>query len=376
VDARLARVSIASFMAALVSRCSNCGAPLERELSQQLVSCAYCQVVNDLGSTVRPSRPLEVPRASPHKRGPLLAIVLSGAVVIVGISAVASRGGAGFGSVFREWYSVPCAVDANSDGVLDVAGRGAAPGSERWAPMIIDGRTGRALWSGMLSNPTSRTLCLGPAGFAVDDEDFKLHLFAARAPEVERTVPLPDHVSEYGVGDGCIRLKLANASTVLLSQQGESVGRCDATPPVRPDLPPGISSSSEPMTVTAGSRSFELTTRQPGTPFLTLSASENGRPSWRRDLPFIAANGGRGLTIAGELVAVYGAEPRGDEYGVLIGVDASSGAQRFAVPQNSHWSGHVRGLLFNGQYIIASWGFGLHAYDPADGKRVWNIGGR
>jgi len=219
-------------------------------------------------------------------------------------------------------------------------------------------------------------VCWGPALFAVDEEDFKLHLFAAKSPDAERIIQLEDHVASCGVGVSCLRLQLANGSTLFLSVNGERIARCDASESINPGSPLGVSSSSQAMLATAGSRSFELTTRQPGTPFLTLSASENGKPIWRRDLPFIQADSGRGLTIAGDLVMVYGAEPRGDEFGVLIGVDAASGAQRYAVPQGSHWSGRVRGMFFNGQYVIVSWGFGLHAYDPADGKRVWNIGGR
>lgn len=339
--------------------------------------CAFCHVVNDLGGSPTRSATFEVVPSSSQKPGLLVAVVLSAGVLILGVGVVALQGGPGLGGVFREWYTTPCPVDANGDGVLDIAGRGAFPGSDHWAPLVVDGKTGRALWNGKPTVAGARDVCWGPGLFAVDEEDFKLRLFAAKAPDAERIVQLEDHVSSYGAGQNCLRLQLANGSTVSLAVNGERIARCEASESINPGRRLGVStSSSEAMAVTVGSRSFELTTRQPGTPFLTLSASENGKPIWRRDFPFIQADLGKGLAIAGDLIMVYGAEPRGDEFGVLIGVDAATGVQRYAVPQGSHWSGRIQGMFFNGQYVIVMWGFGLHAYDPADGKRVWNIGGR
>jgi hypothetical protein len=54
----------------------------------------------------------------------------------------------------------------------------------------------------------------------------------------------------------------------------------------------------------------------------------------------------------------------------------ATGAQRYAVNQKSTWSGNVQSLVYNGRYVLASWGCGLHAYDPETGERVWHIGGR
>jgi hypothetical protein len=76
------------------------------------------------------------------------------------------------------------------------------------------------------------------------------------------------------------------------------------------------------------------------------------------------------------MLVIYADDPANDHYGVLIGVDPRTGAQRYAIRQDSSSSGDIWNFEFNHVYIIATWGFGLHAYDPQSGERVWHIGGR
>ncbi len=135
--------------------------------------------------------------------------------------------------------------------------------------------------------------------------------------------------------------------------------------------------SDDVLEVSAGTQQFTLRKRTPGTEFLIASAQSGGRQSWTNTLPFIKAAGGLALVATPSMLVVYGAETaKGDDYGVVIGLDRETGAQRYAVPQDSDFSGNVRSIHFNGQYVLIDWGFGLHAYDPRDGHRVWHIGGR
>jgi hypothetical protein len=59
-----------------------------------------------------------------------------------------------------------------------------------------------------------------------------------------------------------------------------------------------------------------------------------------------------------------------------VGIDPATGAELYAKPQGSSWSGNIGSFEFNGRFVIAAWGAGLHAYEPATGERVWHIGGR
>ncbi len=79
-----------------------------------------------------------------------------------------------------------------------------------------------------------------------------------------------------------------------------------------------------------------------------------------------------------QMLVAWGRTTSNDPVGVIVGLDPQTGNQRYAVAQDSHWSDGVSdiGLEFNGRYVIAVWGFGLHAYDPSNGERRWHIGGR
>jgi hypothetical protein len=83
-----------------------------------------------------PPKPTRSPRVT------ALAIVVMVIVVIIGGGKAASVLVPSAGMLLDEWYSAPCLVDANGDDVLDVAGRFAAPGSERWRVGVVDGKTG------------------------------------------------------------------------------------------------------------------------------------------------------------------------------------------------------------------------------------------
>ncbi len=79
-------------------------------------------------------------------------LLLLGLVVVVVAASttfgfVPGFGSASVSSLFLEWYTPACLVDANGDGVLDVAGLSAGPGSDTWKLRMVDGATGSVLWS-------------------------------------------------------------------------------------------------------------------------------------------------------------------------------------------------------------------------------------
>ena len=127
---------------------------------------------------------------------------------------------------------------------------------------------------------------------------------------------------------------------------------------------------------TSGAKTFKLTYRSPGTPFLMLTARTQDRELWSKTLPAVMARSNLALVVTPGLLIVYGADPQDDHYGVLVGIDPDTGAQRYALRQGSHNSASFRSLQYNGRFVLRDWGFGLHAYDPGDGRRIWHIGGR
>jgi hypothetical protein len=304
-------------------------------------------------------------------------------LAVVVLCLVMFGGFAGFGAnplatVFLEWYTPPCLVDANGDGALDLAGFSGTPGSEQWKLRLVDGKTGSVLWAENDYATTNSLVCASPRYFGIDGSDFRLRLFPAKALTSPLTIPVSDHIRKLGLASDCLLFKTSDGAQKMVDLAGNSVARCD--PPTLLDAEGdwGVSTveTEKSLQGRSGATTFKLTYRSPGTPFLVLTARAQGRELWNKTLPVTKAGANLALVATPGLLITYGADPQDDHYGVLLAIDPESGVQRYALRQDSHNSGNFRSLQWNGRFVLIDWGFGLHAYDPADGHRVWHIGGR
>jgi hypothetical protein len=380
-----------------IPSCKNCGAPLSGAPGQLSVQCSYCGTNHHLAAPAAlPAH--AAPSPAPPSRKALAVVAISIALglliafMVVRLSVGTGSGvsaGAGvntsfrlgantFGSTFLEWYTPTCLVDANGDGALDVAGLAAAPGSQRWKLHLVDGLTGNVLWSEKEYKPVNGIVCLSPHFFGLEADDFRLQLFPAKKLDSPLTIPLSDHIDQLGAGDGCVLIKTRDGAQKSVSLTAGPVGQCNAPGLGDPWGNWGInegSTDSGVERVSAG-KTFLLSYRNPGTPFLTLTARAQGQQLWTQSLSAIKPNSGLAFAVTPGMLVVYGVDPKDDDFGVVIGVDPETGAQRYAVRQDSSNSADFRSFHFSGKLVLIDWGFGLHAYDPADGRRVWHIGGR
>jgi PQQ-like domain len=366
-------------------QCARCGAPLPIVPAGVRVVCQYCGATyteNASARSVEPlahsaRAPLPAPAPAPHsptRSWRVAAFALVVVIVLIGAGKATSIFVPSAGMLFQEWYSPPCLVDANGDDVLDVAGRFGSP--ESWRLGVVDGKTGAPLWSGETHPPAAGLECLSPTFFGIDNTDFKLSLFPAAAPAHALTVPLGDHVSGLGVGKDCISVDMENGQHGAFSLAGQALPACPATAVPQPLTLTNFDDSDNPPTLESDNTRYSLNAPRTGTKFLTLTAQAGGRTLWQSNLRYVKCEGGFRMVLTPSMLVVYATDPTDDHYGVLIGVDPKTGTQRYAIRQDSHWSGNIWNLAFNRAYVIATWGFGLHAYDPQTGERVWHIGGR
>ncbi len=184
-----------------------------------------------------------------------------GLLVVVGLAVTFLSkilGSAWFVHV-QEWYSKPCLVDANGDGVLDVAGlAGVSPESARLR--LVDGATGKPLWSGRTYSSSAHLVCLSPRFFGIDDVDFRLHLFPARTPNDALAVAMSDRVDKVGLGEDCVAIRFTNRQETSISFSGTTVSRCDTTGLIEYW---GIRKSSDHTTITSNGTVYSLTEREP-----------------------------------------------------------------------------------------------------------------
>jgi hypothetical protein len=307
------------------------------------------------------------------------------------------------GVVFGEFLSQACMVDANGDGVLDSAGLVGQPTSSKLPLTFIDGRNGKVLWSGGEYDLYTTFLCLRPDAIALDRKDFTVDLRQPKAPEAVTRIRVDDRTFGYGVASDCFELVASTQKSASLSFEGKPVPSCEISEKRNVHAGAGFVRSGlrRLRAETVGEITYVLAAQSQGTPFVTVAAlrgplprdaggSEldsreflDGLPSypkvWSLKLPYVSVAHDLPLVIAGQTLVTWAKDPAvTDAGGMIVGIDASTGTLKYAKPQSSSstWTTQLRELHYDGAHVVAVWGFGLHAYDPVTGDRVWNIGGR
>jgi LSD1 subclass zinc finger protein len=360
-------------------RCPACSAPLHAPHGQEFVTCGYCHATSHVSKTKAgpPPKGTGAPAAPATKRGGTAAIVAS----LIGMAVVGGAGyvflGPGVGStstLFAEWYTVACPVDANGDDVIDFAGRVGRPGMSPHRIAVIDGIDGSILWTSEAKHGwESWVMCLGQNQFAVAQPDFRLDLYDARGGE-PKALTLADRPLQYGSADGCLQIHLADGSTVGVRLPSGERGDCDAVLTHQVTGGP-VRDTANPILEVDGT-TYAAVPKEQGTPTLTIQAE--GAARWSVPLRYAAIDRSRpALAVTPSTVVTYGIAPGNSDEGVLVGLDRTDGTARFEIAQRNRWSAKVSSdLVYNGRYVVMGWGFGLHAYDPETGDRVWKIGGR
>ena len=112
--------------------------------------------------------------------------------------------------------------------------------------------------------------------------------------------------------------------------------------------------------------------------FIVITAVKNNDTLWQTNLRYlnVLIIDNPVILLVDNTIVTYGTQLGDDEYGYIVGIDKKNGMIRYEQKQTSTWSQNLNSFLYNEKYIIAWWGFGLHAYDANTGERIWNIGGR
>ena len=390
--------------------CKRCGAPLPAPTSGQ-VTCAYCGAVT-LAAPGRPERPPQAPRvtisveaSSSASRqtnkilGTIVVIMVltvagliaGGVILEVLLAKRTTRGAVSAPSdVSAPWLgSRACLLgDATGDGVRDVGalvGRGADQ-SVRLA--LLDGATGELVWEG---SPTAadakELLCLGPAHLGVvDQRAFELTLVPASVPAGAIRRTLSDELTGFGFDGACLSLQTKDGASAGMAIADGSAVACPARARIRPEIDEEnasgfrhgiISVIEQPFDVRWRDARYALRARQPGTPFLEVEAHRGGARLWSQRLPYVPAAGEAigylAATAAPDVVVVLGSRRDRREDVVAVALDASTGNERWTLPLPPPVVVQVRGLFFNGRYVVVALSRSLTAIDPATGRIAWQL---
>jgi PQQ-like domain len=266
-----------------------------------------------------------------------------------------------------------CLIDANGDGVLDIAGLTGA--SDNNQATVVDGNTGSVLFTAPAVKKAEQLGCLGANGFFVVQGNFQVDFYTARSPWGKTSVMARDKVSAYGSGQGCVQLRTDDGTTQGIQLPSGVATTCPATVRRYYEDQPGLMGLTDHSTeLTVGARKYTMNTRPSGTEILTIKVTEGSKLIWTKELPYASCTFGTGIAVVAGKVVLWAAEPSERSKGLIVGLDEATGNQLYEVPVTDSVTNNPRFFKSNGKYVLAvSWG-ALRAYEPATGAEAWRVG--
>lgn len=266
-----------------------------------------------------------------------------------------------------------CLIDANGDGVLDIAGLTGA--SENNQATVVDGNTGSVLFTAPAVKKAEQLGCLGANGFFVVQGNFQVDFYTARSPWGKTSVMARDKVGSYGSGQGCVQLRTDDGTTQGLQLPSGVATTCPATVHRYREDQPGLMGLTDHSTeLVVGARKYTMNTRPSGTEILTIKVTEGSKLIWTKELPYASCTFGTGIAVAAGKIMLWAAEPSERSKGLIVGLDEATGNQLYEVPVTDSVTNNPSFFKSNGKYVLAvSWG-ALRAYDPATGAEAWRVG--
>lgn len=384
--------------------CVRCGAPLDVASGATVVVCGYCKAQNQVASRPPsvhvhvhvqpppppplvqprppmvdyspPSHPVHVPTRS-GGAGWVVGLMIVLSLVGVIVAVVVSQAGGGLsallgGPAVAHWSALgTCLVDANGDGVDDVAGLAGSLGLPN-TPTILDGGTGKLVWQGTDAGEGAQIECLDRQWLVVGKADFELRIHDAKHPDSPISLRGRDRLQAAAMGKGCAALKTSDGSVTGVALPAGTPTDCkDAEFRSVFDSPGVIGLTGESTALTIADRHYSLTKRSSGTPVFTLKIEERGKTLLDKELPYAAATFSSGMAVAGDRVVIFGARPGNQDEGLLVGIDAKSGAELYAVKLDAQVTNNISAMAYNGRYVVLQYWTHLRAYDPATGEQAW-----
>ena len=277
----------------------------------------------------------------------------------------------------KEWYSVGHLINSNNDDTYDIVGiSGSITGGTKLT--IVDGKTGKVLHKfdkkyelGELVSiycPTKDYVC-------VAEEDLTMKILSAKDFSLIGTVALSEGIRRTDYADNIFYLDFFDNTQMAINIETAKVVQADFD---FLDEIAGFSKSYFHEQTDNNGITYSATEKIGIKEFIVITAVQKNDTLWQTNLRYlnVLLIDDPVILLVDNTIVTYGTQLGDDEYGYIVGLDKKNGMIRYEQKQVSTWSSDLSGFIYNEKYIIAYWGFGLHAYDPNTGERIWNIGGR
>jgi outer membrane protein assembly factor BamB len=280
------------------------------------------------------------------------------------------------------WLTSFCLADVNGDAVADPVGVGIVADESPPDPRFValDGRTGEILWRDHATVPHSAwVLCPRRDTALLIRPDFTLEAIDSRTGRSRWSVTLSDTAEQGVAGPGCVTITSRDQNTAGLDLATGARVACPSTGQTlraHAQLTEIVADNHE---VTLGTVVYSVTSRQLGTPVLTVTAREKigAAIRWERTLPIVATGAGNGYLFADASgLIVLGGDASRDFHLSLFALDPTTGATIRSSQPGSHLLLFplIEGLAADhGMLFVQSVG-SLAAIEVATGRQVWHTG--
>lgn len=269
-----------------------------------------------------------------------------------------------------------CLVDANGDGVLDVAAY--APGlADKGAHVVLlDGLDGKVLWKSDAQPGAARLDCLGDGWLLLSFGDFHSELFHAVTPGKTVALRGSDALHSFGRNADCLTIKTDDGESSSYTLPSGAPSDCRVRGLTRRGEAPNnhLEAGRKSATDTQEGTSATLTKRSKGSPILTVELRGNQGDNWTSSLPFVAPTFSSAVALTKGQVFVWGAPPGKRADVVLIGLNRKNGEQHLTRPFPQPGTTILNFFEWNGKHLLVGFMGGLHAIDPVTGETAWTKG--
>ena len=239
--------------------------------------------------------------------------------------------------------------------------------------MARDGRNGNILWQTPLpTDDLEYSLPCTPQVVLVPQKDFSVWGIDSKTGHTLWKVKLSDKFKKVIAGDNCIGIKTIDEKILSVNAKTGQPQTCQFPPPPprqRDDM------FGDEKTLTVAGLEIHLKSKNPGTPFLIVTAIRGGQPVWQQTLTSVADTFNRPFIATGTQVLLIGKDF--STHGMMLfGIDAPTGRTLY-----SHLIGMAPGrpsfvdaMKVQGAYAYVLAEYGLYVFDVKTGKRIWHVG--
>ncbi len=366
----------------MVYKCKSCGAKLNVDKNDELVTCEYCDSVNKVEFS---KFDFYRNMSAGSKKYTKIIVVAVIAMIIFGIGSLLIFNMKTTDTVssfentdnkaekFLYYHDGGYLIDNNEDDFLDIVTIGIKIGGNEEYLQILDGKTGEKIKSVLIDMEKEPKLFVVNQTFiCVPKKDFTISIYNKKDLSEIKTYSLSDKLNRFNFSENKLFFEThdKNSWTIDFSTLELKKENFDIELKYRP------SRSKYKSIINEGDITYSAKIKDRSSKdVFSVTAEKEGDTLWNLPLGFedITWLGGPVIVSADQNIITFGKKFTSDNLNYLIGIDKTEGRIKYEV-QKGGKNCKLYDFYYNGRYIIANIEGFYQAYDPSTGETKWSAG--